>query len=152
MSRKQLSKKEIKELSESIREIYGIEGFSKKESVELIDGVLVARNGKVEFFLHHGLPVPTLRSLQERNFLKRVVVDMGAVKFVASGADVMRPGIVEADEGILKGDVVAVVDEKNGRPIAVAEAMFKGDELMALNAGKVLRCIHHVGDRVWDGC
>ncbi|HUL62540.1 MAG TPA: RNA-binding protein [Methanocella sp.] len=80
---------------------------------------------------------------------KRVTVDMGAVKFVAKGADVMSPGIVDADADIRKGDLVIVCDEVHGKPLAVGRALVNADAMMG-NRGKAVKSLHYVGDRIWN--
>ncbi|MFB6079136.1 MAG: RNA-binding protein [Halarchaeum sp.] len=74
-----------------------------------------------------------------------VTVDAGAVSFVSDGADVMRPGITEADDGIAAGDLVVIVEETHGKALAVGRALVDGDE-MAGDSGKVVESLHHVGD------
>ena len=78
-----------------------------------------------------------------------VTVDMGAVKFVYNGADVMAPGIVDADPSITPSDLVWVRDEKNLRPLAIGEALTSGPEMVASEKGKAVNSIHHVGDALW---
>jgi PUA domain protein len=75
---------------------------------------------------------------------------MGAVKFVYNGADVMAPGVVDADSSISQGDLAWVRDEKNLRPLAVGIALMNGDEMTSENVGKALESIHHVGDAIWQ--
>ena len=74
---------------------------------------------------------------------------MGAVKFVVNGADVMRPGIVEIEEGIAKDEFVAVIDKNNKKPLAVGIALFSSEEMKGMNSGKVIKNIHYVGDELW---
>jgi len=148
MKRKQLSKSEIRELNEKVK-AFGIE-LSKKDKVELIDDNIVLANEKPFFFYHEGRLVPHLKLLLENMCLPKVTVDMGAVKFVVNGADVMRPGITKIDENINKDNLVAVVDEKHGKPLSVCIAMFDGPEMSSMDSGKVLRNIHFVGDELWD--
>lgn len=78
-----------------------------------------------------------------------VTVDAGAVGFVSDGADVMRPGIVEADEAIGPGDLVAVNEETHGKFLAVGRARVNGGDLLG-DSGKVIDTIHHVGDELYD--
>jgi len=78
-----------------------------------------------------------------------VVVDMGAVKFVTNGADVMAPGIVDADENICEGDQVWICDEKNHKPLAVGIALMLGEEMKNEKKGKAIQIIHYVGDKLW---
>ncbi|MHB8606147.1 MAG: PUA domain-containing protein [Thermoplasmatota archaeon] len=81
---------------------------------------------------------------------KFVTVDMGAIKFVMNGADVMAPGIVEADPGIAPGDLVWVRDERNKQPLAVGEAIIAGAAMPRGPKGKAIKTFHHVGDDIWN--
>ena len=74
---------------------------------------------------------------------------MGAVRFVVNGADVMRPGIVEIEDGISKDDLVSVIDKNNRKPLAVGIALFSAEEMKAMSTGKVIKNIHYVGDELW---
>ena len=78
-----------------------------------------------------------------------VTVDAGAVSFVSDGADVMRPGIVEADEAIEAGDLVAINEESHGKFLAIGRARTSGDDMVG-DSGKVVESIHHVGDDLFE--
>jgi PUA domain protein len=78
-----------------------------------------------------------------------VTVDSGAISFVSDGANVMRPGIVEATDDIEPGDLVVVVEENHGKALAVARAETHGDDMLG-DAGKVLDTRHHVGDDLYE--
>ncbi len=78
-----------------------------------------------------------------------VTVDMGAVPFVTKGADIMAPGIVEADPAVKPGDLVWVKDINHGVPLAVGEALISGEEMRAKEKGKAIRNIHFVADKLW---
>lgn len=94
--------------------------------------------------------VPTVRGLLAVPASKRyVTVDMGAVPFVYNGADVMAPGIVDADAVIRVGDLVWIRDEKNERPLAVGRALMDGPTMAREERGKAIETIHHVGDDLW---
>jgi PUA domain protein len=93
---------------------------------------------------------PSVRCLLESKPTKGfATVDMGAVKFVNNGADIMGPGIVEADPALQAGQVVWVRDERNRRPMAVGLALVPGAE-MAKQPGKKVKNLHRVGDLLWD--
>lgn len=79
----------------------------------------------------------------------KVVVDMGAVPHVCSGADVMAPGIVRFEGEFGRGDLVYVVDEKHGKPIAIGEAMHDYDTASMMSKGVVVKNLHYVGDKIW---
>ena len=118
----------------------------------------IAKMDKYDFILVNGEPIlfmlgerlfPTLRgALKFKPKRKRVIVDMGAVKFVSNGADIMCPGIIEADIEIQKGDLVVVSDEVHGKPIAIGMALISGEQMMD-NKGKAIKSVHHVGDKIW---
>jgi len=78
-----------------------------------------------------------------------LTVDAGAVEFVSNGADVMRPGIVEVDDGITTGDLVAIAEETHGKILAVGRATTDSDEMIG-DSGKVVDSIHHVGDDLYE--
>ena len=78
-----------------------------------------------------------------------VTVDTGAISFVSDGADVMRPGITEADEDIAEGDLVVIVEEAHGKALAIGEALTDGADMVG-EQGKVVHSIHHVGDELYE--
>jgi len=78
-----------------------------------------------------------------------VTVDAGAVSFVSNGADVMRPGIVEVDDDISPGDLVAIAEETHGKVLAIGRATEPSYEMLG-EAGKVVESIHHVGDDLFE--
>jgi len=111
--------------------------------------LLLRENEAITLFIDGGI-VPTVRGLLAFPATKRwVTVDMGAVRFIYNGADVMAPGIVEADPAIRAGDVVWVRDEKNRRPLAVGRAIMDGPTMAREEKGKAIETIHHVGDDLW---
>jgi PUA domain protein len=77
-----------------------------------------------------------------------VTVDSGAISFVSDGADVMRPGIVTADEEIQAGDLVVIDEESHGKALAIGRARVAGGEMVG-EEGKVVDSIHHVGDELF---
>ncbi len=149
---KTLSKSEIKSLNESLKSRYGRDFFGKKDFVQLVEeGFKYLVVNKVPcFFYHNDLLIPFLKFLYKDQFLKEVVVDMGAVRFVCNGADVMKPGITSFDDSIREGDVVVVVDENNKKPLAVGEALFSFEDFNLKSDGKVVRNLHFVSDDKWN--
>jgi len=81
---------------------------------------------------------------------KYVTVDMGAIPFLVNGADVMAPGILDADISIREGDIIWVRDEKNLKPILVGQSSECGERLISLSRGKVVKTLHFVGDDLWN--
>ncbi|ERG93225.1 MAG: RNA-binding PUA domain protein [Haloquadratum walsbyi J07HQW1] len=78
-----------------------------------------------------------------------VTVDAGAISFVSNGADVMRPGIVDAGTAIDVDDLVLIVEETHDKILAVGRALVDGDEMIG-ESGKVVESIHHVGDDLYS--
>ncbi|HMF34355.1 MAG TPA: PUA domain-containing protein [Candidatus Lokiarchaeia archaeon] len=112
---------------------------------------LFAINNTVSFWKREDQYVPLLKLLIDKVVeLKAVAVDMGAVKFVTNGADVFRQGIRSIDPLIRAGDIVAVVDEKNHRPLAVTQALYDAEQMEGLGSGKALKNLHTINDFLWE--
>ncbi|MGM5480879.1 MAG: PUA domain-containing protein [Nanobdellota archaeon] len=147
MSRKQFSKKDIKEFLASHSEAEDV--MTKKSDVVQVSEMLYV-NGTLSYIYVNERWVPSLVLLQVKpTLLPRVTVDKGAIKFVVNGADVMRPGITAAEE-FDEGDVVTVVDETMGKPIAVCKTLHNSHEILKKDSGKVLETLHHISDTFWE--
>ncbi|SDM03467.1 RNA-binding protein, containing PUA domain [Halogranum gelatinilyticum] len=95
-------------------------------------------------------PFLTVRGANEHPPSKGVVtVDAGAISFVSNGADVMRPGIVEADADIEPDDLVAIQEETHGKVLAIGRALVEGSDMVG-DSGKVVESVHHVGDELYE--
>jgi PUA domain protein len=151
MKQTTLSKKDIKDLNKDIQANYGIEEFfSEDDFITLAADTYITCDGEIIFFYKGDLLVPTLKVLLKKNFLKKVIINMGAVPFIAKGADLMRPGIVGVDAYVEEGNIIVIVDEKNMKPIAVGQSLFSKDEIEKMEVGKMILNLHHVGDEVWN--
>ena len=152
MKRKTLRKKEIRELNEKISK-FGFQ-FDKGDFVEIVEGEkhkVVKSENEILFFYLDDKIIPCLKIvLQGKINLKKIIVDMGAVKFVVNGADIMRPGIVEIEDGIENGGIVEIVDVNNRKPLAVGRAMFSSEEMRNADSGKVIKNLHFIGDNIWN--
>ena len=96
-------------------------------------------------------PFPTLKAaLANQIDAKTVTVDMGAIRFVSNGADIMSPGIVDASEGVEPGDIVLIIDETHGKPLAMGVSLISGEEMVANDSGKAVETKHYVGDDIWN--
>jgi PUA domain protein len=95
-------------------------------------------------------PFLTVRGANEYPPTSRIVtVDAGAIQFVSDGADVMRPGIIEANEIIEAGDLVVINEEGHGKFLAIGRALVDGTEMVG-EEGRVVESIHHVGDDLYE--
>lgn len=152
MNMQQIGKREIKELAEKV-EKYNIL-LSKKDNL-LVEDNFYYKDNQLFLFEYKNNVLPTLKTilgnkLIEQSF-KRVTVDMGAIKFVIKGADIMRPGIPKVDKGITKNEPVLIVDESHGKPIAIGISLYDDQDYKEQKAGKAVRNIHYVGDIIWHG-
>ena len=100
-----------------------------------------------------GLFTPTVYGLwQVPRLLPRVIVIPNAVSFLAKGADLMAPGLSSSEslDGLLVGDVVAVVP-LGMQAIGVGRLAMDARQLEASGRkGKVVRMVHTVGDALWE--
>ena len=149
--KKQLNKSEIKEINRQLQEQYGLEEFfSKKDTLEIVDKKFIVKEGKLCFFQEGELLIPSLKLILESNFLPIITVDMGAIKFVTNGADVMRPGITRIADGVRKDAPTVIIDETHSKPLAIGIALFDAEDMRKQDGGKSVRSLHHVGDELWS--
>jgi len=78
-----------------------------------------------------------------------VQVDMGAVKFMCKGANLMRPGIKKFSE-FSKNDIVCIVEESQNKFLAVGKSEIDSSELESMEKGEVLKNLHYVSDKAWE--
>ena len=93
--------------------------------------------------------IPFLTESETLAKFPRVVVDMGAVKFMCNGANVMRPGIVEYTK-FSKGDLVCVVEESRRKPLVVGRAIVDSPALEEMKKGEVAESIHYISAKFWE--
>ncbi len=129
---------------------FGITLTKKDSAIKFSDkNITMIMINKEPAFFHYGEEVvPTLKYLLKAMILPTVTVDMGAVKFVVNGADIMRPGIV--DIGTFdSGEFIVIIDVNNKMPLAVGIANMDSSEMESVSSGKVVKNIHYVGDEIW---
>jgi PUA domain protein len=151
--RGRMREKEIRTLSDELSEMLGVVVFTTKDTVDLADSSefkLIFVNNEILGLLIKERPFLSVRGFLKYPATKRfVTVDMGAVPFVTKGADVMGPGIVDADPEIKVGDLVWVREMKFSKALAIGEALANGDEMLAKKPGKLVKSIAYVGDKLW---
>jgi PUA-domain protein len=147
-----LKKKYLKEVKEKLG-IYSdlLPDNVQIEMLETDVEDLILVDGEPLIMVLDGIPYPALKGVLQRfSESHYVVVDRGAVKFVANGADVMSPGIVEADPQIKEGDVVIVIEESHRKPLAIGRALISGKAMVESQQGKAVKTLHYVGDKIWS--
>jgi PUA-domain protein len=149
--RRRLREKEVRALAEELLVKTGVPIFEIGDMVDVAESpeyqVIIFGN-QIIGFIQDGKAFLTVRGLLKYPVSKsHVTIDMGAIKFVINGADVMGPGIVDADGDIQTGDWVR--DEKNKKPLAVGRALTSGIEMKEKKPGKAIKSILFVGDKLW---
>ena len=152
-NRHRLKEREVRELINDLSTKFHGEFFTEKAAVDIgtvEEFTVLLVDDSIDFMMLNNKVVFTLHGLTKyqpnTNF---VVVDMGAVGFVTKGADVMAPGITDADPKIQKDDLVWICDEKHRKLLAVGVALMTGGEMKTKKPGKAVKTLHYVGDRLW---
>ena len=156
-SRHHLRSDAVAEIQDKLAERLGVEVEADTfETVELTEGErdIVLVNGDPLVLYVEGEtgrePFLTVRGANKFPPTAHIVtVDAGAIQFVSNGADVMRPGIVAADEAISEGDLVVINEETHDKSLAVGRALVDGSEMTG-DQGRVVESIHHVGDDLYE--
>lgn len=151
--RTRLRAKEEKEVLAWMKDEWGIEdqGTLEVDAGQLDDRKAYVSKGKIVAIEEGGRLLLTVHGVMVLKPTKRwLVVDMGAVPYLANGADVMGPGIVDANPEIEKDDMVWVMDVKNKRPLCTGKALISGKEMLSKRSGKAVKTVHFVGDEIWN--
>ena len=152
-SRHHLRSDEVDTITTALSENLGVEldadSFEKVEFDDSDWDVVLVDGDPLVLYLN-GEPFLTVQGANQHPPQKHVVtVDAGAVSFVSDGADIMRPGITEADDDISEADLVVINEESHGKFLAVGRAQTDGDDMVG-DSGKVVKSLHHVGDDLFE--
>jgi PUA-domain protein len=146
------AKQILNEISERLK--FNVEAlFGSKANIEVAEsavGNIYLVNDKPLFFTVEKKVLPTLLFQDFVSRAPKIVVDMGAIPYVCNGADVMAPGIVRVEGEFDKGDLVLVVDEKHGKPLALGESLSDSANARNTKQGAVVKNIHFVSDKIWN--
>ena len=93
--------------------------------------------------------LPFLSETETLEKFPNVTVDMGAVKFMCKGANLMRPGIKKFTE-FEKDNLVCIIDESQHKFLAVGKAMVSSSELEDMEKGEVIKNMHYISDKFWE--
>ena len=148
-----LKNKKVKEIKKELGNFQNI--IPKKSQVELVkiedypDILLI--DGKPLLMQIEGKTIPTLHAMINEDIQEKyATVDMGAINFVIKGADIMSPGIVDADEKIEPGDTIIIIEESHHKPLAIGISLITGKEMVDNDKGKAIENLHYVGDSIWE--
>lgn len=151
--RHRLRRKEIRKLADDIMAALGVATFDEGDAVDLGDTqrfqVILFQNEAVGIMVDQSAFLTVKGLLRWKPQKRFVSVDEGAIKFLCNGADVMGPGISEADPSIAPGDMVWVRDFLHKKPLVVGKAIVGGAVMASKAPGKAVKNIHYVGDELW---
>ncbi len=150
MHRKRLRKKEVKKIISEIKETANVDVPIGDMDVMDFGNIRIVLVNNEPLLIEYGgkYYVSVYGAIKLRPEKYRVTVDEGALKFIMNGADVMKPGIVYADEGIKEGDFVYITVEGKESPIAVGIALCDGGDMVG-GKGKAVKNLHHLKDKIW---
>ena len=153
-----LSKKESKQLLNIIKDKYKI-NINKKSIIEKVEFnefniyIIDKKPMFVEIKKHGGIYPLLLYLVRTREkMVPEVRVDRGASRAVGRGATLMIPGVRSLDD-FNEGDVVVVVDDETGIPVAVGIALLSSSDirerLLGERRGRAVKIVLRPGDAVW---
>ncbi len=93
--------------------------------------------------------IPFLSETKTLEKFPYVMVDMGAVKFMCKGANVMRPGIKKNSE-FQKDSIVCIIEESHHKFLAVGKTLVSSDEMSNMEKGEVVKNLHYISDKFWE--
>ncbi len=152
-SRHHLRSDAVSDLEEALETQLGVspdgDAYERVE-FENTDWEVILIDGEPQVAYFDDEPFLTVRGANAYEPEQRLVtVDAGAISFVSDGADVMRPGITAATDGISPDDLVVIAEETHGKVLAVGRARVEGTEMVG-DEGKVVASLHHVGDDLYE--
>ncbi len=146
-----ISKSETSKILEQINSQWKIE-LPKQKNIKTHDvnekGLIITGNGITAVKIGDDI-LPFLDDSQILEKFPYVTVDMGAVKFVCKGANIMRPGITKFSD-FESGEIVCVVEESQNKFLAVGKAEISSKELEDAKKGEVIKNMHYISDIFWE--
>jgi len=146
-----ISKSETSKILEQMKSQWKIE-LPKQKNVKTHDvnekGLIITGNGITAVKIGEVI-LPFLDDIPILEKFPYVTVDMGAVKFVCKGANIMRPGITKFSD-FESGEIVCVVEESQNKFLAVGKAEMSSKELEDTKKGEVIKNMHYISDIFWE--
>jgi len=151
-----LKEKETLQILEDLCKACNVESkelFGSKPRVEVVE------KGSEKIFFFNETPFSA--RIQDRIFpmltfkeifplLPRITVDMGAVRHICAGADIMAPGVAKIDGEFDEGAVLLIADERHGKALAIGLALMDSKTMATCKKGRVVKNVHYVGDKLWN--
>ena len=93
--------------------------------------------------------LPFLTDVEILKKFPYVMVDMGAVKFMCNGANVMRPGITNFTE-FEKSSIVCIIEESQHKFLAVGKSCVSSADMKSMSKGEIVKNLHYISDKYWE--
>jgi len=146
-----ISKSETSKILEQINSQWKIE-LPKQKNIKTHEvgekGVIITGDGITAVKIGDDI-LPFLDDIPILEKFPYVTVDMGAIKFVCKGANVMRPGITKFSD-FESGEIVCVIEESQKKFLAVGKAKMSSKELGETSKGEVIKNMHYISDNFWE--
>lgn len=146
-----ISKSETATLLKTVSEKWGIE-FPKIKNLkvhQILDDAQIITGDGIKILKVNEDYLPFLSETKMLEKFPNVMVDMGAVKFMCKGANIMRPGIKKYTE-FKKDQLVCIVEESQHKFLAVGKSLVSSSELENMKKGEVIKNIHYISDKFWE--
>ena len=146
-----ISKSETSTVLKIVAEQWGME-FPKIKNLkvhQISNDAQIITGSRIKILKIGNDYLPFLSETETLEKFPNVMVDMGAVKFMCKGANVMRPGIKKFTE-FEKDNLVCIVEESQHKFLAVGKAMVSSSELENMEKGEVVKNMHYISDNFWE--
>lgn len=146
-----ISKSETSALLKTISERWEIE-FPKIKNLkvhQIYDEAQIIAGDGIKILKVNDDYLPFLSEITLLEKFPNVMVDMGAVKSMCKGANVMRPGIKKFTE-FEKDKLVCIVEESQHKFLAVGKSMVSSSELENMERGEIVKNMHYISDKFWE--
>jgi len=146
-----ISKSETSALLKTVSDKWGIEcpKIKNLKVHQISDEAQIITGKGIKILKIYDDYLPFLSETDTLEKFPNVMVDMGAVKFMCKGANVMRPGIKKFTE-FEKDTIVCIVEESQHKFLAVGKAMVSSLELENMEKGEVVKNLHYISDKFWE--
>ncbi len=146
-----ISKSETSSLLKTVSEEWGIE-FPKIKNLkvhQILDDAQIITGKGIKILKINEDYLPFLSETETLEKFPSVTVDMGAVKFMCKGANLMRPGIRSFTE-FEKDKLVCIVEESQHKFLAIGKSVVSSQEVENMDKGEVLKNLHYISDKFWE--
>ena len=146
-----ISKSETSALLKTVSDKWGIE-FPKIKNLkvhQILDDAQIITGKGIKILKINDDYLPFLSETETLEKFPSVTVDMGAVKFMCKGANLMRPGIRSFTE-FEKDKLVCIVEESQHKFLAVGKSVVSSQEAENMDKGEVLKNLHYISDKFWE--